>query len=907
MDRRMKTALVWLGIIVVINIVFSLWSVRLDCTAENRFSLSDETRRVLGSLPRAVTIDFYRSDSVSGVPASLQNYGDYAEGLLHEYSRHSNGKLKIVIHDPAVGTQAEEDAMRSGMIFEELRPGDTSSRYCLGLCMRSLGRSDVSLRQLNPAAINGLEYDLTKSLAKIAEEVQTTVGVISKLPLFGGIHMEQQRQLPEWALLQAMRDNNFKLVDLGNAPTDFPDSLDILMLVHPPELSLDALKAIDNFVLKGGRVLAFLDSGCWTDMMFQQGPRAGKLSVSDLPGLLKAWGVTFHSDKIALSRTQATIVLNRNSVPENHLGWLTVTDEQLSQTHEITSRLDKVEVYHSGVFEYQQKDGVHMASLLRTSKDAQIVEGVKAFRARQLLERDYTSGNTEHHLALSLEGNLPSAFVSSSSEGAQVILVGDADCLHDSFIEDRKTDNLQFVLNCLDSLRMKGTGLLELRNRSYSLRRLTALAERAEQDKKTYQEQLESFQTERNALREKAQELEGRRNEGLLTDAEGEELRKMYRDILKADRSLRRLQAQANRSQERYRQGIVLFNLLFGPGILAAILLFIPVVRFWKNERRLALLWAASATVLVLVCVGLGFWERHASTDVQQRAPLLGDKLSQDDLTAVTFIKGNTTFTMKPDQDGVWKIAEKGNFPCDIALLNQLTASLNMGMGERIEVKPEDLNLVHLGKDQGYEVEFCFGDAKQRITFGDWKRNYANEPTGRYIRNTSGDVMLASNSFHEVGRPMEGWLARKLPGFGNQAKRISRESEFKALRWSLERRTGGYEIQGDLPAGMGVHASVVKNIVDNFRYLAVLDAVKDVQGFTPKFQLQIIGDDDVLYDYAFGEANGKWFCKLKSAKSATNHNKATRIETLYKPFFMEVNGKLARAFLRDRNELFRRK
>ncbi|MGN0878815.1 MAG: Gldg family protein [Oligosphaeraceae bacterium] len=916
--RLARTVLLAL-VLVAANALLSWWRPRLDFTSEGRFTLSQAMRSALSSLGRPVTATLYWSRQVAGVPPSLQSHGAYVASMLEEYARRSGGKLELRVLDPVPGSAAEQRALEDGIVFRQLRADDPSSRFCLGVSFRQLGRPDVSLRQLLPQARNSFEYEVTKALERLRGDRSLVVAVLSDLPLFGGVDMERQRQLPEWAVVGALREANCELrplaAPLAGAGLALDADVEVLLLVQPPALSEASLRSLDAFVQRGGRLLAFLDPACWTRMR-QQGSGSVGICSSELGPLLKAWGVTFETGRTVLDRRLATIVANRRGVPENHVEWLTLGTGQMNAEDGVTAYLQHVELFYAGAFAWEARPGVSVSALLSSTSECQLSETARAFRHQSLLERDYRAGGVASALAVSVEGRLPSAFGGGTSpEGTRCILVGDADCLQDTFLAERRTDNLQLLLNCLDALRPDGAEMMALRNRSFVQRGLTRLDARTEEARRQFQERLEAAQQERGRLQEELAALESRGGQ-TLSDAEGARVRDIHGRLLAAERSLRALQVASGQALERHRQRIVLLNLLAGPGVLLLLLLgprcWRALCGVWGRGRRPAVALSVSLAVVALVawrCLrGMSVVDESSAASVVtgdvRRARLLPSGLSRDTLCRVSFrgVRGGDFSLVR--EGGSWGVQERGGFPVSVGQLNQLVESLNVCEGEVLSLSCEELGAVGLSPAV-CEVAFTYEDGSCRsVRFGGWRRDYRGEPQGRYLSSGEVPSMLTDYLFRQVGLPVTHWLNRSLPGWSANTKRVARVSEFKELGWCLEQRPGGYEVQGRVPRGRSVSAPVVQNIVDSFRRMAVLDVTREVTDFRQEVMLEVIGEDDVVYRYVLGHAGERWYARLTEARSAVAPELARRLSWQYGGFWLEIDGRLGVAFRRTRLELF---
>ena len=331
----------------------------------------------------------------------------------------------------------------------------------------------------------------------------------------------------------------------------------------------------------------------------------------------------------------------------------------------------------------------------------------------------------------------------------------------------------------------------------------------------------------------------------MFSDIEGEKLRGMYDKLMAADRELRGLQVKANKAMESVRQRIILWNLLLGPGLLMLILIGHSYILLCRSNWKTALRTTACVVVFLAVVAFLlriGKKTEEISTAVRGDMRLLSTQLNRDGLVAIEIVSPNGTVLLKRSEDR-WILPNKHDFPADSRMLGQFLESVAVCTGEPQDISTDRLNAVSLASPDICTVSLNYGDGSSvRLGFGNWKRNYLNEYQGRYLMNDQAKPMLSGYQFQEIGQPEARWLAKSLPGFGPKAKRLVRVSEFKELGWCLEKRPGGYEIQGKIPRGFAANPTVVKNIVDNFLYLKVLDVTENVEDFRPEINLQLIGD-----------------------------------------------------------------
>lgn len=286
------------AVLVAVNVLFSGARLRMDLTQEELFTLSEGTRRILRDLPSGVELKLYVNDSGPEVPVFVKSYVRQVEDLLKEYEIASKGKLTLRKFDPKPDSDDEDSAQKYGLAPQQLDMA--TPPFYFGLVAAS-GDNDDVIPTLDPRAENLLEYNVTRLVYRVTHQKKPAVGVISSLPIFGSQQpnfmmpgMPQPPQRRPWVAIQELRAD-YDLRDLGTGAEGIPPDIKALVLVHPKDLSEDTLFAIDQFVLRGGRLLAFVDPFSFAEQETtpQQDQFGLKMTGSDLPKLFSAWGVTY--------------------------------------------------------------------------------------------------------------------------------------------------------------------------------------------------------------------------------------------------------------------------------------------------------------------------------------------------------------------------------------------------------------------------------------------------------------------------------------------------------------------------------------------------------------------------------------------------------------------------------------
>lgn len=373
MNRTVRaiTAVVLIGIIAfsVNSILHTLPKLlRVDVTDEKVYSLSDGTKTTLAKLRQPVTVKLYFSRTVAlNAPDQIQFYTTYynfVKTLLEEYVRVSNGMLKLELIDPLPFSDDEEDALRYGlkrfMLSEE-------ENFFFGAVLTTGFGVVKQIPFFAPDRDNFLEYDLTRLIDSAITRTKKRVGILSSLSVMGDeassymtqMKMMQGQQLaPPWKIVQQLQQR----YEVTSIPVDTEaiTDVDILLVIHPKELPEQALFAIDQFVVNGGRAIFFVDPYSFVD---QPDPMQGQQAQfaprnSDLNQLLRTWGVEMEENKFAGDRLLAQKVKLREQGPfEPLIGYLNLNrHENYNAENVITADLQEVVMLFAGSLKSVEPD-----------------------------------------------------------------------------------------------------------------------------------------------------------------------------------------------------------------------------------------------------------------------------------------------------------------------------------------------------------------------------------------------------------------------------------------------------------------------------------------------------------------------------------------------------------------------
>lgn len=582
---------------------------RLDLTETRSFTLSPGTLRLLGSLEEPVVIRLYASDQLAERNAFLAAYARRVEDMLRAYAEASGGKITVEVVDPEPYSEEEDRAVGFGLQPIALDDGNTVAY--LGIAgTNSTDDVDV-IPLLSPDRERFLEYDLTRLVYNLAHPEKPVIGILSGLPMSG----DPAQQYRPWEIYRQL-GQLYDLRWLGGDIAEFAD-IDVLMIVHPGLLSDRTLYAIDQFVLKGGKLMVFVDPHSEAAAMRMQRPGAAPTS-SNLDRLFAAWGLRFDKDKVVADPTAARQVQfpsgDRMQIVD-YLVWLALDRNHLSQTSPITAQLARVNVASAGAVALADGASLQFEPLLLASPQSQLVavDKVNFFPDPLALIKEYRPEGEARAIAARISGILKSAFPDGPPEGvekreghvaegsapATLIVVADTDLLDNaSWLASQSllgqdilipvADNSDFVLNALDHL-VGSEVFADLRGRDVALRPFTRIAELRRSAEREYRAKERQLLDRLKELEDKlrALQLPEGDQQPVLSAEQREEIARIRSDILETRRELREVQYALRRDIETLQAQLRFVNIAAVPLLVAILAVAIALVHRARFRRRI--------------------------------------------------------------------------------------------------------------------------------------------------------------------------------------------------------------------------------------------------------------------------------------------------------------------------------
>lgn len=405
-----------IAIVVVVNILVSglgFLNFRMDLTEKGIFTLSDGTRRIVEGLnpDKPVTIRFYATTDSRLMPQWGQTYGNTVRDLLLEITKASGGKITLENIDPRPNTEEEDKAVADDI--QGYTVNEEGDKAYFGLAIQSLDKKEI-IPTLTPAEEGTLEYQIARALSQVTRTKRSVIGVMSPMPISGPAFnfppgMQQNQQRPWIAIQQLRLDYDVREVPISAEAVDA--DINILLVIHPADITPRAEFAIDQFLLKGGKVIAFVDPHCLVSRAYNNPGQMGRAPTSfvspnsDLPTLFKEWGVGYDKNLVVADMTFRT-ANNRRAVPT----FLSIPKEGINDKEPMTEPLQLVQMFSAGSFNVAAKGNVTATTLVHSSEKSQLIDTTDAEKAmREDLKNFQSSGKTQV-MGVRLTGRFKTAF-----------------------------------------------------------------------------------------------------------------------------------------------------------------------------------------------------------------------------------------------------------------------------------------------------------------------------------------------------------------------------------------------------------------------------------------------------------------------------------------------------------------
>ena len=644
---RALVALVCIAAMLVAgNFVVARWSTtRFDLTAEHLYTLAQGTRQTLAKIDEPITLRLYYSTRLGDAVPAYGVYATRVRELLDQYVAASRGKVRLEVHNPLPFSDAEDRAVAFGL--QSVPLNDQGEAVYFGLAGTNSTDDQQVIAFFNPERERFLEYDLTNLVRALALPKRTVVGLMTALPLEGDpMAAMQGRPSQKMAIIDQIQ----QLDDIEELPLTLdaiPAKIDVLMVVHPQNLPETTQFAIDQFVLKGGKALIFVDpySELQASLQPQQG---GAPTDSNLDRLFHAWGVRLIPGVVAGDRADArrvgVPVPGRGAQAMDYVLWLALPVANLDRDDVITADLHQVAMASAGILEAIPDATTKLVPLITTSQDSMKipVDKVKGLPDVAGLLSGFRPDGQNYVLAARVTGKAATAFpdgkpaapagpnnpaapaepdkpaapadaakppaepppgdvVKQSTQPLNLVVVADTDMLDDRFWAQSRdffgrqvivpiANNSDFVANAIEVL-AGGADLVGLRSRGTAARPFVVVEQLQRASDQRYAAEQQGLQQKLKTAEAKLRSLttgEGAGAGAAVSAEQTKEIDQFRADMVQTRQKLRAVQAALRLDIERLKVILEFLDIALIPIVVAVTALLLGALRRRRPRRRAA-------------------------------------------------------------------------------------------------------------------------------------------------------------------------------------------------------------------------------------------------------------------------------------------------------------------------------
>jgi ABC-type uncharacterized transport system involved in gliding motility auxiliary subunit len=603
-----------------------LANVQIDLTQGKIYTLSAGTKQVLASLKEPVTLRLFYSRELGSTVPTYGAYADHVREMLRDYASISNGKVKLEFYDPEPFSDTEDRAMAYGLQGVPLDQG--GSQIYFGLAGTNLEDDERTVPFFQAERERFLEYDLTKLVYELSNPKRPVVGVMSSLPLDGDPRQMMMTQgrgpggQPYASSVLLRQTNTVKTVPTTAQVID-PD-IQVLLVAEAQNLSPATLYAIDQFVMRGGKLMAMVDP--WSEATAATPSQTGmppEDTHSDLKKLFDAWGIQFDPTKVVGDLTGAWRV--RSGAGDrvgavDYVAWFNIRDG-INHDDPATADLQQVTVASSGFLSKAPNTAIEFSPLLTTSDHSGLIplDELKTPDPAKVLAGFKEEGGPRV-IAARVHGVLKSAFsgppplqgdakrpadfpaYKAQTDGpANMVVVADSDILADRFwvrVADffgqstatPFSDNGPFVANLIGTL-AGSDALIGLRSRGDTNRPFTLVAEMQSQAEAQFRQTQQTLQQHLDDVEKQLRTLrsggtgDDAKPDAVITPDQRAAIDAARQDVLQTRQKLRAVQLELNRDISTLADEMRIFTIVLVPALLAILAISMGLVQRRRRAR----------------------------------------------------------------------------------------------------------------------------------------------------------------------------------------------------------------------------------------------------------------------------------------------------------------------------------
>ncbi len=866
-------------ILIAVNFIGSFCSVKYDVTAEQLFTLSDNTTEALKKLDKQVNIRFYYSKDLEENTQYQKTFAKHISSLLSEIERISNGNIRVEKLNPSESLSIVSAAELDGVEGVQLASG---SKQFFGLAFSYLDKTE-SIQRLTSLDEKNIEYQIIRNIIKIIKIKKKVIGVISPLPVLGVnptaklVKAGNYEIFKPWVAFNELKEDFI----LKKLPIDINkiEGVDALAIIHPVGLSPKTKFLIDQYILKGGKVFIALDPFSFNLTKVAKKNKAYEvMTKSTLPAMLNNWGITLDT-KAVLADTQYATTIKKVSDIRTYINVPVFKDKAFNQKSPITSTLNKVNFIYPGGFVLKPKNGVIKSILITSTKDSSLINNKIAETATSAFT-SFKADKLSYPVAIKISGKWKTAYpnyvgedkVNSLTESAKegtIILVSDTDFMENQYtvIQQEnaygakynipRNDNINFLHNIFDNL-CGDENLTKIRSRQ-ALSKPFSVLEKIERDAQSkFKDEMTQLQEELLLAQKKIQDLQALKdkdNQTVLSPDQKRELEIFKRKQQVAMKKVEKYKKTYQDAIDKIVNKLKLINIFAMPIFVIIIGLIIALiarkrqnkklserVEFKDNKKNNKVLMYSSLIAVVLIGLSCYIYYSDLSTwdNKSERGVFLFENLDVNSVGKIEIITEKKDFIMAKES-GKWLLKSLYDYPADFKQISELLLLLSdIKVIHSINIAKENLSELYLDKNgptgtQPVELKIFDNNNKliNSILLGKYhiaKILSEDNPfmkkdfDGRYVKK-SDKVFLLDNTLMRVNPVVAIWMMKNFVKFS-----VAREVSYRTMtsndKWNLYRTATKIPFEAqDMKDNEYIDYKVLNTIMKELYEIAIIDVL----------------------------------------------------------------------------------
>ena len=514
----------WLQFLTVVSAIIlfaslsSFLRVRLDLTEDKRYTLSDQTRKVLKGIKNDIYIQVYLDGEI---PIPLKRLKRSVREMLDEFRIASGRKIDYEFINPSEGKNVQQRNAQYQLLENKgLNPvdvrasdtegGSTTKRIYPGMIVNYngievpvnfLNNSSSSYEQNILYSVEGLEYEMIQTIATLSSDTINKVAFI-----------EGHGEIPEIETADiTMNLARFFTIDRGTigGKPGILDKYAAIVIAGPEKVFNESDKLVlDQYIMNGGKVMWLFDEVAVNSDSLVYGETAALYRPLNIEDQLFRYGARVNPaivQDLECAPIRLMVMSGGTRQQVDSAPWIYYPLLKPAANHPITRNLNRVKAEFANYIDTVGLDrAIRKKILLSTSKLSRTVSPPVMISLKEAeltpVEKDFNKPNLP--VALLLEGVFPSTFknravsnltddknfrIRTESKETKMIVIADADIIRNEVRrvglketplplgQDKYTGqvfgNRDFLINCLNYL-VDNNGIMELRSRELKLRLL---------------------------------------------------------------------------------------------------------------------------------------------------------------------------------------------------------------------------------------------------------------------------------------------------------------------------------------------------------------------------------------------------------------------------------------------------